>query len=865
MQEYQTEQSQRTKLLIISFAWNQKDKGGLGQHALELAQTLSSNAYQITVICIDADASKKPYQSTTSKQDSIDVIEIAYCYHNAKTLHDMQAPFGITKLIKEKAKQIQPAIIHIHHCLYTGFKLIQELAPLAPVIHTLHDYYAITPRGQLLDQNHKGVKTLSEAEWLRQVNTTWPHLIKNSQTSDQHSLMQQWINYNTSCLKHCTRLICPSEGAAEIFRSNNIQIPITVIENGINKGELAGNIKKETSKKASKKIKILILGSITPAKGQLLFCQAIIEANLLDLVEIHLHGPMPETYHGEILQQQDIQHIHQKYPENFFLKGPYDHNELNTIFEQVDILATPSIWEEVYGLVAREGLCYGLPLICTNAAGMRSLKGQTNVFTLNKNKTTEWPGILSKEFRSGTLKQWVQERRRQIFRGADSIRSTDDYACEIRKVYDNCITESSSKCPTEAPVKPTILYLTPSHSSQSFGGTENAATGLYNRLRFDDEQTKAWLLTSSELEGYDQQQLNIPAQTLSLEITAKQPNNRDSHLEKFSKQIQPNIIHLQHYLNLGIDVIPTLRRLNPDAIIVLTLHEYILICPNDGQMIKRESKEICINPSPQACSNCFKHIDVQTFQQRSTIVQAALNACDGLVSPSHWLLRQFEQQYRIPAKSRVIENGLPIELLEQIKLFADDERKHHQRLHRFAFFGRASERKGLLVLLQACHRLSLSHPGKFQLQLHGGGLEQEPAAIQHRIQALIGACGDHVALLGRYQQMQIPQLMQQCDWVIVPSIWWENSPVVIQEAFACGKPVIGSNHGGIAEKITGRGGVGFKPNSAEDLARCMTEAIGNGPLHHTLQEQMAPPFSVEACAAEHLSFYQELMSSHACG
>ena len=128
------------------------------------------------------------------------------------------------------------------------------------------------------------------------------------------------------------------------------------------------------------------------------------------------------------------------------------------------------------------------------------------------------------------------------------------------------------------------------------------------------------------------------------------------------------------------------------------------------------------------------------------------------------------------------------------------------------------------------------------------------AAIQHRIQSLTAACGDHITLVGRYKQMHIPQLMQQCDWVIVPSIWWENSPVVIQEAFASRKPVIGSNHGGIAEKINGRGGIGFQPNSSEDLARCMAEALGNMELHRGLQDQMEPPFSIDDCADEHLDF-----------
>ncbi len=53
--------------------------------------------------------------------------------------------------------------------------------------------------------------------------------------------------------------------------------------------------------------------------------------------------------------------------------------------------------------------------------------------------------------------------------------------------------------------------------------------------------------------------------------------------------------------------------------------------------------------------------------------------------------------------------------------------------------------------------------------------------------------------------------MQSIDWMIMPSIWWENSPIVIQEAFFHGRPIICSNIGGMAEKIAdGVNGLHFR-------------------------------------------------------
>jgi glycosyltransferase involved in cell wall biosynthesis len=61
--------------------------------------------------------------------------------------------------------------------------------------------------------------------------------------------------------------------------------------------------------------------------------------------------------------------------------------------------------------------------------------------------------------------------------------------------------------------------------------------------------------------------------------------------------------------------------------------------------------------------------------------------------------------------------------------------------------------------------------------------------------------------------------------VLVPSTWWENSPVVIQEAYAAGRPLICTGIGGMAEKVPNRrSGLHFRLGDAADLARVMSEA-----------------------------------------
>lgn len=406
-----------------------------------------------------------------------------------------------------------------------------------------------------------------------------------------------------------------------------------------------------------------------------------------------------------------------------------------------------------------------------------------------------------------------------------------------------------------------ILTLVHAHSRESFGGTEHAAFALHHSY---SENQDAWILTPGMKDRSEDSSLDlrIPTQSNPTLLTCTNSEQRDRYLKPILEKIKPQIIHLHHYIHFGIDVIQALKQMCPTTKIVLTLHEFLLICALDGQLLKRGNRHICTNPCPEACALCFNGSDQKVFEQRNASAQAALEACDGIISPSQWLLKQMQQQFQLPDTSRVIENGLPLQLLEHCQQTRQEAKNATAALNRFGFFGRASERKGLLLLLQACYQLTLRKPGTFRVQIHGGGLEHEPVAIQHRILTLIEACGDHIQLQGRYQQSEIPGLMQMVDWVIVPSIWWENSPVVIQEAFACRTPVIGSNHGGIAEKIIGRGGIGFQPNDVEYLSSRMAEAIGNTQLHDHLQEQIVAPFSIDQCASQHLRFYGELLMSH---
>jgi len=94
---------------------------------------------------------------------------------------------------------------------------------------------------------------------------------------------------------------------------------------------------------------------------------------------------------------------------------------------------------------------------------------------------------------------------------------------------------------------------------------------------------------------------------------------------------------------------------------------------------------------------------------------------------------------------------------------------------------------------------------------------------------------------------------------VVPSIWWENSPLVIQEAFQHRRPPIVSDIGGMREKVVhGVSGLRFRAASPESLADRLTEALTQPDLWQSLRDSAPPPPGLPGYAAAHLSLYENV-------
>jgi len=143
------------------------------------------------------------------------------------------------------------------------------------------------------------------------------------------------------------------------------------------------------------------------------------------------------------------------------------------------------------------------------------------------------------------------------------------------------------------------------------------------------------------------------------------------------------------------------------------------------------------------------------------------------------------------------------------------------------------------VLLRACGALKRAGH-RVSLAVHGDDRHM-PDSYRQEISPLLAELGEAVALYGAYPPEEAPGLMRGADWIVAPSIWWENDPLVLQEALAAGRPVIASDIGGMAEVVRRQSlGLLAPAGDAEALAETLARCLGEPALWADCRAAMRP-------------------------
>lgn len=317
----------------------------------------------------------------------------------------------------------------------------------------------------------------------------------------------------------------------------------------------------------------------------------------------------------------------------------------------------------------------------------------------------------------------------------------------------------------------------------------------------------------------------------------------------FLKEHQPEIVHFHHLLRFGAEALRVVRDTLPEALIAFTLHDFLPMCHRDGQMLRTQTNALCGSAAPERCNSCFPEKSSARFKTRELFLKTHFDLVDAFISPSQFLADRYVAWGLPPEKMHVIANGTQAHAPAPHRTITENGKRN-----RFGFFGQVSPFKGTLLLAEAAEHLKQSGETDFGIHIHGN-IELQNDAYKKEFAEKMAAVGAQARFHGLYTAADLPQLMREIDYVVVPSIWWENSPLVIAEAFRHGRPVICSNIGGMAELVKdGINGLHFRVGDSQSLADVMRSAMQPS-LWEKLAAGIMPPATVDQCAEQHLALF----------
>jgi GT2 family glycosyltransferase/glycosyltransferase involved in cell wall biosynthesis len=359
-------------------------------------------------------------------------------------------------------------------------------------------------------------------------------------------------------------------------------------------------------------------------------------------------------------------------------------------------------------------------------------------------------------------------------------------------------------------------------------------------------------------------------------------------------EVAPDVAHVHHLTGLSTTIIGLLAERNIPC--VFTLHDYWLLC-HRGQLLDA-AYQLCDGPGTEGCGACLgsaggigavgfagagvvrgleRRLPAATGRQvrRAAEWGAALIASTEEVqhqerrridhmrevcgqvrhflAPSRFIRDRFVAFGMDPARVTVAPNG--VDHVPFVGFRRQSSVTTGSRALRLGFLGNQMISKAPHLLLEAAAGLPV---GSVSVDLFGACSDYHgDAGYRQQLEPLLG--GDGVRVHGPIPHDAVAAALASIDVLVVPSIWPENAPLVIQEAFIAGIPVVASRIGGIPEMVTdGTNGLLFTAGDAADLSRTLARLIDEPGLVDRLRDGIPAVRSIEEDVGFARGLYQTL-------
>jgi glycosyltransferase involved in cell wall biosynthesis len=358
-----------------------------------------------------------------------------------------------------------------------------------------------------------------------------------------------------------------------------------------------------------------------------------------------------------------------------------------------------------------------------------------------------------------------------------------------------------------------------------------------------------------------------------------------AYFRGFLEKLKPDIVHFFHLQRLSASVINVCHELGIPM--VLTPTDFWFVCPTIQLLLTDNS--ICHGPNRNSV-NCLRHkvalgqpqimqsmmqmmpdvllsfvvrllgkgifsnLRVATYVRalslRPEFLRDCLNKVDRVIVPSRLTENILKEHGLLP--DRIVFSPFGIDLSHPIYPAAP---RDPGKL-RIGYIGTLLEHKGAHILLKAACSLPEKEP--FELKIYGD-TENCPDFVK-KLQLIAGK-DKRLEFCGTFPNDQIGKILSSLDVLVVPSIWLENTPLVIYSAQAYGCPVIASDLGGMSELIDHEvNGLLFRPGDISGLAVTISRLIHDRQLLKKLSQNARKPKSVAAYVEELIMVYCEILN-----
>ena len=350
----------------------------------------------------------------------------------------------------------------------------------------------------------------------------------------------------------------------------------------------------------------------------------------------------------------------------------------------------------------------------------------------------------------------------------------------------------------------------------------------------------------------------------------------DTRFAEVLDDFRPDVVHVGHLNHLSTSLLGEAAR--REVPIVFTLHDYWLMCPR-GQFMQTHPLDptdlwsACDGQEDRKCAErCYaryfsgaaeeREEDVAYWSgwvaRRMAHVREMAELVDAFIGPARYLKARFERDFGLPSsKIRYLDYGF-----DRARLVGRNRLPGEP--FTFGYIGTHIPAKGIHVLLRAFGGLA----GEPKLRIWGRPRGADTDALRAIAGGLPNGAGARVDWVSEYRNQDIVRdVFDRVDAIVVPSVWVENSPLVIHEALQARVPVVTADVGGMAEYVhDGVNGLLFRHRDTTSLTAAMQRLVHDPGLAERLgargylQAESGDVPDVHAHVAELERIYEALLA-----